>query len=397
MTFLEDRDFRDVPAIKEYYKGKTIFITGGTGFMGKVLIEKLLYSCTELDRIYLLLRKKKGVNPDERLKVLYESLCFTRLKKERPGVFESKVFFIGGDVSEIGLGISEEDRSLLINRVNIVFHVAASVRFDDKLDSSAKMNLRGTREMVQMAEEMSNLESFVHVSTGYANTNRETIEEVVYPPLADWRDTLLVCETTDTNVLAALTNKYIGDMPNTYVFTKQLAEHVVYEKKGKLPATIIRPTIVSPSWREPFEGWIENFNGPVGLLTAMGLGVLRTAYSSNNMQDYVPVDTAIRMFIVVGWVRGTKKLEATDDIPVYNCCSGSLQNISLEYLRKMSMDIIEKYPFDKSLWVVRGFYTDSEFIYNLSVFFEHLLPALALDGVLKLLRKKPITPRPKRI
>ncbi|KAI8433402.1 hypothetical protein MSG28_015442 [Choristoneura fumiferana] len=44
------------------------------GFMGKVLIEKLLYSCTDLDRIYLLLRGKKGVKSEDRLADLYSSI-----------------------------------------------------------------------------------------------------------------------------------------------------------------------------------------------------------------------------------------------------------------------------------------------------------------------------------
>lgn len=44
-----------------------------SGFMGKVLVEKLLYSCSELDRIYLLLRNKRGVKAEDRLAALYSS------------------------------------------------------------------------------------------------------------------------------------------------------------------------------------------------------------------------------------------------------------------------------------------------------------------------------------
>ena len=53
--------------IAEYYKGKSIFITGATGFIGKVLIEKLLRSCYDLKTIYVLVRNKKGQNPQSRL------------------------------------------------------------------------------------------------------------------------------------------------------------------------------------------------------------------------------------------------------------------------------------------------------------------------------------------
>lgn len=52
--------------VTEWYRNKTIFITGGTGFMGKVLVEKLLRSCP-VRRIYLLMRPKRGVDVNQRL------------------------------------------------------------------------------------------------------------------------------------------------------------------------------------------------------------------------------------------------------------------------------------------------------------------------------------------
>lgn len=56
--------------IGEYYKNKSILITGATGFIGKVLIEKLLRSCGDLKVIYVLVRTKKGHNPRHRLNEL---------------------------------------------------------------------------------------------------------------------------------------------------------------------------------------------------------------------------------------------------------------------------------------------------------------------------------------
>lgn len=57
----------DFSHIQKYYQHKTVFITGGNGFMGKVLIEKLLHSCTEVRKIFILLRSKRNKSAENRL------------------------------------------------------------------------------------------------------------------------------------------------------------------------------------------------------------------------------------------------------------------------------------------------------------------------------------------
>lgn len=63
MELLTTVDQCENSQIAEWYSGKSILITGATGFMGKVLVEKLLRSCPDVKRIYLLIRSKKGVDP----------------------------------------------------------------------------------------------------------------------------------------------------------------------------------------------------------------------------------------------------------------------------------------------------------------------------------------------
>lgn len=46
--------------ISQFYAGKNIFVSGATGFLGKVLVEKLLRDCASLNKIYILMRMKKG-------------------------------------------------------------------------------------------------------------------------------------------------------------------------------------------------------------------------------------------------------------------------------------------------------------------------------------------------
>lgn len=69
MAATNDQDVTD--RISAVFRGKKILLTGGTGFMGKVFVEKILRVCPDIDCFYLLVRTKKGKNPQERLREVY--------------------------------------------------------------------------------------------------------------------------------------------------------------------------------------------------------------------------------------------------------------------------------------------------------------------------------------
>lgn len=60
--------------ISEFYKGKNLFITGGTGFLGICLIEKILRTIPDVGKVYLLMRPKKNKEISERLEELSKNL-----------------------------------------------------------------------------------------------------------------------------------------------------------------------------------------------------------------------------------------------------------------------------------------------------------------------------------
>nr|CAD7396895.1 unnamed protein product [Timema poppensis] len=149
-------------------------------------------------------------------------------------------------------------------------------------------------------------QALVHVSTAYCNCNRQEIGELVYPPPAD-PDKIIQCvEWMDEELLNTITPKIIGNRPNTYTFTKALAEHVLIKQSGSLPVAIVRPSIVTAAWHEPIPGWVDNLNGPTGMIAGAGKGVLRTILCYRDLvADLVPVDVAINLLISVAWHTAT--------------------------------------------------------------------------------------------
>jgi len=68
--------------INEFYNGKNVLITGTTGFLGKVILEKFLRCVPSLNKIFILIRVKKEENPFDRFsKELINSPIFERLRK----------------------------------------------------------------------------------------------------------------------------------------------------------------------------------------------------------------------------------------------------------------------------------------------------------------------------
>ncbi|KAL1453646.1 hypothetical protein WDU94_009972 [Cyamophila willieti] len=263
--------------IQEFFRDGTVFITGGTGFVGKTLTEKLLRSCPHLRRIILLVRPKKGKKSCERLEELFNDALFSRLKTEVPH-FRDKVSVVDGDVAVPNLGLSVSDRTLLTDTVTVLFHGAATVRFDENIKTAISINILGVQAMLKLAREMKCLKSFVHVSTAFSQCPHSEINETFYSPPYDYDAlTRLIMSSQDgDDNLEELTRLLIGKWPNTYSFTKALAEDVIQREAQGLPVAIFRPSIIVSTYKEPVRGWIDNPYGPVGLMVGVGTGVLHS-------------------------------------------------------------------------------------------------------------------------
>ncbi|KAF9806772.1 hypothetical protein SFRURICE_012912 [Spodoptera frugiperda] len=103
--------------------------------------------------------------------------------------------------------------------------------------------------------------SFVYVSTTYstatqANVDKEVMERFYPCPLPP---ELMVdmAENIDDERMDAIEANLIKGYPNTYTFTKSIAEEVVRSRAGDMPTCIIRPAVVISSYREPVPGWAD--------------------------------------------------------------------------------------------------------------------------------------------
>jgi fatty acyl-CoA reductase len=132
-----------------------------------------------------MVRAKKGFTPLQRLQEIFSSELFNTLFNQQPALKEGwkkKVIPITGDLTLSGLGISEEEKFLLVNEVDIVINCAASVNFDDPLLEALNINYFGCLRILDLALSCKNIVCMAHVSTAYVNSNREEgiVEEKIY-------------------------------------------------------------------------------------------------------------------------------------------------------------------------------------------------------------------------
>ncbi|MBT2261573.1 alpha/beta fold hydrolase [Bacillus safensis] len=129
---------------------KTVFLIGGTGFIGKQLVEEL---AKEDVNILLLVRSKSKA---------------TRIFQERGILKESVMHFVEGDLTKIDLGLSAEDKERVL-KTDVIIHAGGPMDIQATSNEAASVFLNGAKHMSELAKSIhqsKGLHQFIHV-VGY--------------------------------------------------------------------------------------------------------------------------------------------------------------------------------------------------------------------------------------
>ncbi|XP_077286786.1 putative fatty acyl-CoA reductase CG5065 [Arctopsyche grandis] len=372
-------------SVGDFYRGQNIFITGASGFMGRILVEKILWSCADIGNLYILIRSKRGSSAKQRMETLFDSPEYERVRLRDPNIFK-KVIPIVGDISKPNLDISDDDRKLLEDSVSIVFHAASSVRFDDSLKKAILINLRGAKSVVDLVMNMKHLKVMVYFSTTFSNFERGVVEEKVYLSNMKWQDMIKLAETCDEKIINSLTEKILDKSLNTYTYTKFLTENLIYEHSKNFPCVIYRPSIVSPIISEPIPGWMFGSHGPTATFTGIVSGVLHCLHGDGTIvQDFIPCDFAINGILVAAWYKCISNMK---DCLVINGSNGKAVNIPMTSLNGTTIKSTENNAPNNMLWYPFITMQKNRYMYYFLVLFTHIIPAMLVDSLQYFSKKK---------
>jgi thioester reductase-like protein len=285
-----------------------VLLTGATGFVGKVVLAELLRRRAELgiERVLALVRARDPEQADARLRSeVLGSPCFAG---EAPG-YEKWVEAVAGDITQPGFGLAPDAAERVRSDVSRVIHCAASVEFSLPVAEATAANVTGALEAARLARACRRLAGVAVVSTAYVTPHAaprgaraHRAEERLAPLPFDAKAVLprLVRGDVDTARLLAETGH-----PNTYTLTKCVAEHLLAERAGDLPLTLVRPSIVSASRVHPRPGWVDSLAAFAGFVALIGAGRLRAVAGDLEARlDVVPCDAVAERVVDAAFAPG---------------------------------------------------------------------------------------------
>ncbi|KAG8371186.1 hypothetical protein BUALT_Bualt13G0060800 [Buddleja alternifolia] len=364
----------EVDKIVQHFEGKTIFITGATGFLAKVLVEKILRVQPNVKKLFLLIRASNVRSSEQRFhKEVVDTELFQVLRNKwgenLTSFLSSKVVPISGDVCHENLGIiNTELRDAMWKDIDFIVNSAATTRFDERYDVAMDINTFGALHVLNFAKNCSKLKLLLHVSTAFVHGTSpglilekqfqmgETLEgaKVSYldingeKKLVEERKTKLQAqnmtekELTSTLKDLGVERAVLHGWPNTYSYTKAMGEMLLEKFKENINIVIMRPTIITSTWREPFPGWMEGLRTLDSIFVGLGKGKLKVFLGDpNTTLDMIPGDMVVNSMLVAMAIRSH---QSSDEIIIYNIGSSLRNPIKYDNVRCLIYQYLKRNP-----------------------------------------------------
>ncbi len=371
------------PSIVDALAGKTLLLTGVTGFLGQVVLERLLLDFPDT-KITLLVRSQQGASSRERVGYLLRKPSFDVLRArfdDLPGLLDERVTVVDGDFSQ--------GRPQLPEGIDVAIHSAAAVSFDPPIDEGFQTNLLGAVNLYEGLLAPGNRPALVHVSTAYvAGVRKGVIPEGPLDHKVDWRLEAELALQARHDVEAAsrkpeLLERFLADAsdehsragpgtvsedaeerrrnwvtrrlveygrqrarslgwPDVYTFTKAMGERAVEElaREHDLPLSIVRPSIIESAYLHPAPGWIDGFKMADPIIRAYGLGQIPEFPGiPEGIVDIIPVDFVVNAILAVAATPPPAGEPAH-----YNVSSGSRNPLRFVELYEWVREYFEAHP-----------------------------------------------------
>lgn len=308
--------------------GKRVLLTGTTGFIAKVVLEKLLRELPDASVTVLLRGSKAHPTAEQRFRAeVLSSSVFDPLRRADPKRLHDAVArmrFVTGEITETMFGLAPADFAALAREVDVVVNVAASVNFREELDRALAINALALMDLTLLARMAS--APLVQVSTCYVHGfHRGVIAEEISPPaslrlprhlegyykvdglVADLQARIAEVKrrvsdpALQSQALVALGIREAQrcGWNDTYTFTKWLGEQIAAREMSGATLSIVRPAIVESACREPQPGWIEGMKVGDAIVLAYARGKT-TLFPARleGIADIVPVDLVANAIVL---------------------------------------------------------------------------------------------------